>query len=180
MGEYSEAIHQARLIKAREIGREHGKSAASWYFDRTDPGYRELVKLLRDLEDGDPETMDTLPHADLSGEMADGYTPARLAEDVDMTLPFGDDWDEALTELCDEYSDAFGEASQDEIYKDIYRRLGGNIVVEVLSVGDDSDSDNPFDEHAEIRTRQLWPRRDDDNKVTFIFDEDDVTVSIEE
>lgn len=113
-------IDQA-IEKAREIGTEHGTAAASWVTDgNTDPEtYR---RLLAGIEDGDPEIMDELPHADLSGEWADGYTPRQLVEDCDLDADEVEAEDgtrliSVETELCDAYEEAFSVAVEAEIVR---------------------------------------------------------------
>lgn len=68
------------IDNAREIGTDHGRNAASWVFDgNTD---RETyVAFRRGIDDGDPEVLDFIPTADLSGQWAEGYTVADLMAD---------------------------------------------------------------------------------------------------
>jgi beta-glucanase (GH16 family) len=95
------------IARIEEAGRDHGKSAASWYFDgnTADETY---TRVLRGLEDGDPEILDTFPSSPLSGEWADGPTPQTLQHDFELN-------DDDVDEACDLYEAAFYQASQDEI-----------------------------------------------------------------
>lgn len=98
---------------AAEIGREHGMNAASWV--ELD-GPEGCQKVLRALEDGDPEVYNWLPAPDLSGQWADEYTPDRLATDVGWLPEDGThnnyDW---LSELCNAYETAFSDAVETAI-----------------------------------------------------------------
>jgi hypothetical protein len=97
------------LSAADAAGRDHGRAAASWYFDgNTSRGTYEHV--LRGIEDGDPEVLDTFPTSPLSGEWADDPTPASVLEDLDVAEddPSADDYLRA-------YEDGFYEASSYEI-----------------------------------------------------------------
>jgi hypothetical protein len=90
------------ISKASELGQEHGEAAASSLFNgNTDT--TAYAAVLAGIEDGDPEVLDALPHADLSGEYADGMTPARLAEACDRApdLHYCATCDEAVYEASD-------------------------------------------------------------------------------
>ncbi len=100
---------------ARRQGVEHGKAAASWYFDGNTPDetYRAV---LRGIEEGDPAVLDTFPAAPLSGEWADGPTPSSVLEDLAGTSAWdGVFSDEDAEEYVQAYEDGFDEASRDEI-----------------------------------------------------------------
>jgi hypothetical protein len=101
---------------AREIGAEHGRNAASWFFDGNTPR-QTYARVLRGLEDGDPEVMDTIPHADLSGEWADRLTGPELVRDALSYVGWsGDDEDtDWFSDICDAYELAFDTAAHDEI-----------------------------------------------------------------
>jgi hypothetical protein len=76
-----EAQHQGWIREAREAGEEAARDAASWIAD----GNSEEVdceRMLRGLQDGDPEFIDRLVYPNLSGEMADGPTPKSLFEEI--------------------------------------------------------------------------------------------------
>jgi len=104
-------------VRAELIGREHGTAAAEWYIGEIlyrSSGDTRLAfqNLQRGLDDGDPDVLDDLPYPDLSGEMADGYTPARLAEDLDIDA---DDYPEDMDDLCLSYEEGFNLACQAEV-----------------------------------------------------------------
>lgn len=97
---------------ASDLGAEHGKAAASWFFDGNTTA-ETYAAVLRGLDEGDPAIMDQLPHSPLSGEYADSMTPAKLLRELG--------WNEESVsaaqqdDLCLLYEQAFGEASQHEI-----------------------------------------------------------------
>lgn len=99
-------------VEAEKLGKQHGEAAGSWFFDgnTSEATYR---RVWRGMEDGDPEIMDSLPSNPLSGEFADGLTPAGLLREIG--------WNEESVsaqeqdDLCDAYCDAFNEACQDVI-----------------------------------------------------------------
>lgn len=113
----ADMTYEEAIDKATEIGREHGRNAASWFeADAWD-------RVLAGIRDGDPEILDMLPTADLSGQWADGYTPTQLYEDATggnwhADASFRNDWDanqEILNGLCDAYELGFSEAVEAEI-----------------------------------------------------------------
>jgi hypothetical protein len=68
--------------EAYEIGRRHGSDAWSWHEQYTTAdGARRAID---GIDDGDPEVLDLLPRADLSGEMADGYSMRDLEDDLGL------------------------------------------------------------------------------------------------
>jgi hypothetical protein len=95
--------------QARAAGADHGRAAASWYFDgnTSDETYRTV---LIGIEQGDPLIMDTFPSSPLSGEWAGDPTPRSVLEDLDV-----DEEDENADEYVQAYEDGFHEASADEI-----------------------------------------------------------------
>lgn len=98
--------------KMKEAGAEHGRNAASWYFDGN-TSRDTYARVLRGIEEGDPEVMDTLPSSPLSGEWADEPNPftvleATLGKDYSVTEADED-------ELLRAYEDAFTTAAQHEI-----------------------------------------------------------------
>ena len=73
-------MRTAEMIRrARRMGREAARNAASWVFDgnTTEETYRAVLKM---IEDGDPVFYDNYRVPDLSGEWADSETPQTLAE----------------------------------------------------------------------------------------------------
>lgn len=67
--------------RARELGREAGRAAATWYFDgnTADETY---AAVRRGIDEGDPAILDTFKVPDLSGEWADSPTPASIMAEV--------------------------------------------------------------------------------------------------
>ena len=95
--------------RAREMGADHGRAAASWYFDgnTTDETYRAT---LAGIEEGDPVIMEALPSSPLSGEWADDPTRATVLEDLGV-----DPEDDTADDYLRAYEDGFSEASLHEI-----------------------------------------------------------------
>jgi len=105
---------------ARKLGREHARNVASWAADgNSDPEH--IRRVLRMLDDGDAAAWDYLPEPpNLSGEWADGLTPAKLLDELDV--PVGADdaaRDELVDAICNAYeegvSEAFGPACEEEL-----------------------------------------------------------------
>lgn len=96
--------------KAAEIGGRHGRNAAGWVFDgnTSEETYRRVLK---GIDDGDPEVMDAYRAPDLSGEFADSYSEDDLAEELDTDRDTYDGWDEA----ANAYSDAAGASFWSEV-----------------------------------------------------------------
>lgn len=99
---------------AWNIGVEHGRDAAAWYVQDSIGGrvsardaIRTASRVLRGIEDGDPEILDSLPYPDLSGEWADGYTPRDLLHDVGGNDGDASFWQDLVSDLCDSYEDGF-------------------------------------------------------------------------
>ena len=68
-------------IRAERAGREAGKNAGAWATDgnTTRATYE---KILRGIDECDPEVMNALPCLDLSGQWADGLTDADVLSDI--------------------------------------------------------------------------------------------------
>lgn len=114
-----DAIGDAATGYARALGTDHGRAAASWVFDgnTSEETYR---RVLAGIDDGDPEVLDTLPCADLSGEWADTLTGPQLIRDAlaDVLADFEDesDMEERFgPDICDAYVVAFGDAVVDAV-----------------------------------------------------------------
>jgi hypothetical protein len=73
--------------------------------------------VLDGIDDGDPEILETLPYADLSGQWADGVTPQTLCEHVG--IDDDDDDTQAMLggDLCDAYEEGFNTAAGDAVAK---------------------------------------------------------------
>lgn len=106
-------IHPVR--EASAMGAADGKGAASWAFDggTADHIYRAF---LAGYEDGDPMVMGYYDHAGpLSGEWADGLTPAGLLSAVGVDPDDAPEWVER--EVCDAYELAFDAAYWGELQR---------------------------------------------------------------
>lgn len=117
-----DAVREREAIDtARNIGRDHGRNAASWFFDgTTDRATYEAVR--RGLEGDDPEILDQLPTADLSGQWADGYTLTDLARDC------GTDEDDEIVDvnaMVAAYEEGHMEGVRYEIERAIAYQLDG-------------------------------------------------------
>jgi hypothetical protein len=97
------------VAKAREIGAQHGRNAASWV-EVSDGGTAR--RILQGIEEGDPEILDGLPSADLSGQWADGFTVAQLVAEVDAPADNEDDLIPLSQTLADVYVEAFSEGAE--------------------------------------------------------------------
>ena len=101
--------YETLIAQASEAGAEHGRAAASWYFDgSTDRATYAAV--LRGIEEGDPAVLDTFPHSPLSGEWADDPTPATVLDELGV-----DESDDAASDYLDAYELGFTEAVEFEI-----------------------------------------------------------------
>lgn len=98
----TEREYEVAKAEAEAIGREHGRNAASWY----EVDEEATDRFLQGIEDGDPEILDTLPTADLSGEWADGYTTRQLLADLGLDED-AEGVQDAESDLADAYADAF-------------------------------------------------------------------------
>lgn len=140
------AISDARMeelkAQAHELGRQAGVAAGSWAADgNTDAEHARRV--LAGIEDGDPIIMDSLPVApDLSGEWADGMTPARLALALGLTddatgavLP-EDESGDILAELCDAWEESASEGCQQEAERVLRIAAAAVLRVELAEAGD--------------------------------------------
>lgn len=92
------------LLGAEQCGTEAGKAAASWAFDG-DTDRETYAKVLKGIEDGDPEIMDMQP-APLSGEWAGESIP-------ELSARYGIDLEDE--EIADRFEEAYSQAFWDEI-----------------------------------------------------------------
>jgi len=85
------------IRNARNDGRRAGKAAASWAFDgnTSDETY---ARVLRGIDDGDPEVLDSLREPNLSGEWADDPTPRTLQDDYAVSDAR---WESIGDDVCD-------------------------------------------------------------------------------
>lgn len=101
--------------KARELGEEDARQAASWVADgNVDPEH--VRRVLEMLEDGDPAVEQYLPaRPDLSGQWADSMSPRDLFEattglDAHAESTWCPDaYNDVVTALCDSYEDGVSE-----------------------------------------------------------------------
>lgn len=114
------STYDVTLARAREIGAEHGRNAASWVFDgnTSEATYRKIVA---GLDSGDPEILDALPGPDLSGEWADGYSLRDLERDLGRDTEPADEW--AADDAANAYEWAYRDAMQMEVYRIATRHL---------------------------------------------------------
>lgn len=90
------------VAKAEELGRDAGKTAATWVFDGNTPeeAYR---RVLRGIDEGDPAVLDSIEPPAIGP--AAGYTEDDLARDLGIEPS-----DRALPRAVSAYADAFTEA----------------------------------------------------------------------
>jgi hypothetical protein len=92
--------------KARDIGREHGESAASWIFDGNTPDstYSAILKM---IDDGDTALYDTYREPSLSGEFSGDYDETSLASDISYATG---NYDLDIDDLARHYNDSASES----------------------------------------------------------------------
>lgn len=98
---------------AYDIGRRHGRNAADWAIQdlwggRATRGEKENAqRILKGIEEGDPEVMDAFKLPDLSGEWADGMTPQSLYEAIGVSEEEADGDDSYSEQYEQGVSDGF-------------------------------------------------------------------------
>lgn len=113
---------EALCNKATAIGHKHGSNAAEWIIQdswggrvsrpgQADQAARAFLKM---WDEGDTGTLDYPRPPDLSGEMADAWTPASLYDFLDLPENFEDSPD---MELCKCYEDGSSEGFWDTLTK---------------------------------------------------------------
>jgi hypothetical protein len=114
--ESAELDYAQRLREATALGHEMGLNAAAWATQGigTD-GARRIVK---GLDDGDPEIMDQFREPNLSGEFADDYTSADLARDLGLREAGQCMTDDAE---MDDYANAWCEAASATFWSELER-----------------------------------------------------------
>lgn len=111
MNEMTEQAYKQAKADARKAGEDAGRAAASWYFDgNTDE--QTYRRVLKGLDDGDPEVLDGLPYLDLSGQWADGPTMASVLEDIGCDVDGDDD---AAEDIVNKYQSAYDAAVVAEV-----------------------------------------------------------------
>lgn len=108
--EHFEEIRAAAdlLERAEQEGYDAGAAAGSWLLDGNSTE-ADARRLLVGIEEGDPEVLDELPSAPLSGEWADGPTPAGVL----ASLGLDEDADEA-EDVLRAFEDGYARGVQDE------------------------------------------------------------------
>jgi hypothetical protein len=96
-----------------EVAQAHGKKAAGWVTDGN-TSRETYQRLLKGIEEGDPEVLDAYNTPNLSGEWADGYTEADLLEDAGYVRRDGY---VLRDELCDQYNSDAAQAFWDEVLR---------------------------------------------------------------
>lgn len=122
----TDTAYDRAIEYARETGAENGRAAASWCFDGNTT--RETyAAVLKGIEAGDPEVLDTLPAADLSGEWADTLNGPALYRDAceSAGLVESDGAYQSFDEICDAYESAFSTAVMDELTRAARYQLEG-------------------------------------------------------
>lgn len=109
----------SKLEEARAMGADHGKSAASWYFDGNTTA-ETYTAVLKGIEDGDPAILDTFPSAPLSGEWAGEPTPRSVLDELGI-----DDNEPGADDLLEAYEQGFYGMVWDEIERMARYQLEG-------------------------------------------------------
>lgn len=108
------------VAKAKELGSEAARNAATWAVDgNTSQGH--IQRVLKMFDDGDPAVDDYLPaRPDLSGEWADSPTPNSIVEEVTSSTGsvVNEAGREAIIDAWEEgVSETFAEACEAEFRK---------------------------------------------------------------
>jgi hypothetical protein len=110
---------------ARELGEEHGRNAAEWFAQYAFGGRHAgdskaaALRILQQLEDGDPALWDSANVPDLSGEFADSMSVRRLSLHCAGACGFDHDAIDPDTEdrLAGYYEEAAQDAWSGRVYK---------------------------------------------------------------
>lgn len=104
--------------RAATLGEDHGRNVAEWWVQENLTRGRNArdtaMAVLKGLEDGDPEVIDSLPQPDLSGEWADSPTPETVAEWCGIIYDHVEHVD-LIQEICNSYDRGFLDAAADVI-----------------------------------------------------------------
>jgi hypothetical protein len=114
--EYVEELR--RLDDAAREGYERGVAAGSWVIDgnTSDQAAR---RLLAGIEDEDPQVLDALPSAPLSGQWADGLTPCGVLAWYDL-----DEDCSSADGVVNAFEDGFSRGVLDEVMRSARAHLG--------------------------------------------------------
>jgi hypothetical protein len=80
------AVLRELVSTARDLGMEHGRNAADWFAQdafggrHTGDSKAAALRILQQLDDGDPELWDAANVPNLSGEWADSMTTRKLSQ----------------------------------------------------------------------------------------------------
>jgi hypothetical protein len=91
---------------ATALGASHGRNAAAWWEPHPEMKW-DPAAVLKGIEDGDPQVLDTLPYLDLSGQWADGPNEQSILAEI---LDEEELEPEEADELVELYRDAYDEA----------------------------------------------------------------------
>lgn len=97
-------------VLAEAAGRQYGKNAAAWAIEPERMSVQTMRVMLKDIQDGDPITLDHFKEPNLSGENQDDPTPLTLAVEIGLD-PNTDD----LSLACEAWEEAAREAFWNEI-----------------------------------------------------------------
>jgi hypothetical protein len=111
------------LREAKRLGHVAGEAAASWATDGNTT--RETAaRIIKGFDEGDPAVLDMFRIPNLSGEWADGPTPASLCEDVGFDAEAEPERAEYLEgDICDAWEEAVSLAFWDTLIRDCKRIL---------------------------------------------------------
>jgi hypothetical protein len=116
LSEYVEALR--RLGDAAAEGYERGTAAGSWAIDGNTSD-EVTRRLLAGIEDGDPEVLDALPSAPLSGEWAHGLRPGDVLGWYDLG-----DGHPSADDVLEAFENGFRRGVLDEVSRSARARLG--------------------------------------------------------
>lgn len=108
-------MSEINLDRARELGADAGRNAASWVFDGN-TSRETYARFLKLSDDGDPALHDEFGPTSgwLSGEWADTPTPNSLYAELGLE-PDDDEDGEIMAEIADAYEEAADQAYSDEL-----------------------------------------------------------------
>jgi hypothetical protein len=122
----TEAVFKGLEDNADTIGKQHGTTAATWYFNSTTPDEDDFRAVLKGIEDGDPVILDTFLGNPLSGESADDWTPKDLLNYIGAPDTLSE---EEESELCEVYEKSWLGAYQDRIIQECLSGLDYEVKV---------------------------------------------------
>lgn len=110
-------IWRELVATARDLGEQHGKTAAAWFTQyafggrHTGDSKAAAAEILRQLEDGDPALWDSANVPDLAGEYADSMSVRRLA--IECAAACGADHDAISPEEEDDLAHNYEDEARD-------------------------------------------------------------------